>query len=479
MDEGVTRSIAVVGGGISGLAAAYRLVTSGEDAKVVVLEASDGVGGVLRTEIDGEWIIEGGPESFLSMKPRGIGLARELGMEDRFQWTREETKGSYLLRDRTLHRMPDGLTGLIPTQLGPMAKTKLVTPLGKLRMGLDFVIPPRKGDDDETLESFITRRIGRDVYQHLIEPLMAGIYSGSGSELSLAATFPQLRAAERDHGGLIKGVLAQRKAAKARPIGHQSRQGFLSFRTGIHELTDALRNAIESRGGIIQVGQHVTSVERKPDSSFVVVHENGGQVYRHAYDGVILSAPAHVQAGLLAGLDADGAAAMAAIPQVSTALILLGYRESPTAKAPRNHGYLVPRAERRKVKAVTWMSSKWANRAPEGHFLVRGFVGRSGEQEILQRSDDELVQVLRDELREISGIEGEPVLSRIFRCDEASPQYTLGHLDRVARIEAVADRVPGLAIAGNMLRGVGIPDVIASGERAADTLLRETSRPTA
>src|SRR5690606_36370779 len=225
-----------------------------------------------------------GPESFLSMKPRGIGLARELGLEDRFQWTNEATKGSYLLRNGELHRMPEGLTGLIPTQLGPMAKTKLVSPLGKLRMALDFVLPARKGDEDETLESFIVRRLGRDVYAHLIEPLMAGIYSGSGAELSLAATFPQLRAAEKEHGGLIKGVLAQRKAAKARPIGHQSKQGFLSFKTGIHELTDALSDAIESRGGIIQRRRRVTRVERQDDRRFVVTQDADGLEMAQVFD---------------------------------------------------------------------------------------------------------------------------------------------------------------------------------------------------
>lgn len=476
MGDGVTKTVAVVGGGVSGLAAAHRLLVSGADVKPFVLEASDHVGGVLRTEIEGEWTIEGGPESFLSMKPRGIGLARELGLDDRFQWTRDDTRGSFLLRDGHLHPMPEGLTGLIPTRLGPMAKTKLVTPLGKARMALDFVIPPRKGDDDETLESFVTRRLGRDVYLHLIEPLMAGIYSGSGAELSLAATFPQLRAAEKEHGGLIRGVLAQRASARARPIGQQAKQGFLSFKTGIHELTDALHDAIESRGGVVQVRRKVLGVHKAPDGRFIIDEESEGQVYHHTYDAVILAAPAHVQSRLLRDLDADAATAMAGIPQVSTALILLGYRESATARAPRNHGYLVPRAERRKVKAVTWMSSKWANRAPEGHFLVRGFVGRSGEQEILERSDGELVDVLREELREISGIEGEPVLTRVFRRELASPQYTLGHLDRVARIEAAMERVPGLGIAGNMLRGVGIPDVIAAGEAAADHLVASTLR---
>lgn len=471
MGDHVTRTVAVIGGGISGLAAAFRL-SQQAGVTVEVLDAADRVGGVLHTEkVDG-WVIEHGPESFLSMKPRGIGLARELGLDDRFQWTNPETKGSLLLRDGTLHPMPEGLTGLIPSEFGPMAKTRLVSPLGKLRMGLDFVIPSKKGDEDETLESFVVRRLGRDVYAHLIEPLMAGIYSGSGSELSLAATFPQLRAAEKEHGGLIKGVLAQRKARKARPIGHQSKAGFLSFRAGIQEFVDALVLAIVSNGGSIHTGHAVSSLERVPDGRFFLAIEGVGE--RH-YDAAILASPADVQARLLEHLDADASDAMSAIPQVSSALVMLGYRETERARPPRNHGYLSPRAEKRPVKAVTWMSQKWTDRAPEGHFLVRGFVGRSGEQTMLGLDDDGLIQLVRDELADISGIEGVPVLSRVIRYKAASPQYTMGHLERVKRIEAGAAQIPGLEIAGNMLRGVGIPDSIAAGESAADRIVTALS----
>ena len=465
------QTVAVVGGGISGLAAAYRLVSSGQDLKVVVIEASHRVGGVLRTEqVDG-FTIDGGPDSFLSMKPRGIGLARELGLDDRLQWTNEANRGAFLYRKGTLHPLPEGLTGLIPTKLAPMAKTRLVSPLGKARMMLDFVLPPKKGDEDESLRAFIGRRLGNEVFDNLIEPLMAGIYSGDGSQLSLAATFPQLRAAEKNHGGLIRGVLAGRRQQTVRAIGQQTRQGFVSFRSGMHELTDALRLAIEACGGVIQTGRRVTRIDRGEDGRFIVTQESEGEPRFQIFDKVILAAPVHVQADLLQHVSPEASQEMFAIPVASSAAILLGYRETSDAVAPKNYGYLVPRVEHRPVKAVTWLSSKWEGRAPDGHFLVRAFMGRAGQQEMLAQSDDELVNLVRQEMLEVSGIAGDPVVQRVWRLNGVMPQYIVGHMDRVATIEAAVAKVPGLEIAGNMLRGVGIPDCIAAGESASDRLL--------
>lgn len=461
----MTRHIAVVGGGISGLAAAYAL-TQEPDVQVTLFEASNRLGGVLHTEVTDGWVIEHGPESFLAMKPRGIGLAKELGLEPRFQTTNQANRGSLIMKNGKLHPMPEGLTGLIPSQFGPIARTGLVSPLGKLRMGLDFVIPAKKDDADESLGDFIRRRLGSDIYDHLIEPLMAGIYSGSGDQLSLAATFPQLRAAERDHGGLIKGVLAQKKAQKARPIGHQAPIGFLSFRNGIQELVDALESKITANGGEIRLNTAVESFARS-GSGFSVNTASGDD----HFDGLILAAPVHVQANLLAEVAPRASAAMSAIPQVSSAVVMLGYEETNTNRAPKNYGYLSPRAEKRPVKAVTWMSSKWANRAPEGHFLVRGFLGRAGDQNMLHASDAELVEMVQDEISHSAGITGDPVLMRVVRLNAASPQYTLGHLDRVASILQEVGTIPGLEIAGNMLSGVGIPDAIAAGERASATII--------
>lgn len=454
-------TIAVVGGGISGLAAAYAL-SQHPDVHVTLYEASDRVGGVLHTETRDGWVIEHGPESFLAMKPRGIGLARELGLEPRFQTTNPANRGSLVMKNGRLYPMPEGLTGLIPSQFGPMAKTPLVSPLGKLRMGLDFVIPAKKDDTDESLGSFVRRRLGSDIYDHLIEPLMAGIYSGNGDELSLNATFPQLRAAEREHGGLIKGVLAQKKTQKARPIGHQTPMGFLSFRNGIQELVDACAAAIVANGGIIVKNTPISSLH-KTSSGFVLVTP-GGEIDA---DAVILAAPVHVQSALLKGIAPRSSAAMSDIPQVSSAVVMLGYEETGTNRAPQNYGYLSPRAERRPVKAVTWLSSKWEGRAPEGHFLVRGFLGRAGDESALTGSDADLERLVRDEIAETAGIAGEPVIRRVVRLNAASPQYLVGHLDRVAAIDEEIATIPGLEIAGNMLRGVGIPDAIAAGELAS------------
>lgn len=462
----MTRHIAVIGGGISGLAAAWKLAQQ-PSVHVTVFEASDRVGGVLHTEsIDG-WLIEHGPESFLAMKPRGVGLARELGLEPRFQTTNPANRGSLIMKNGKLHPMPEGLTGLIPSQFGPMMRTSLVSPLGKLRMGLDFVIPAKKDNGDESLGSFVRRRLGNDVFEHLIEPLMAGIYSGNGDQLSLRATFPQLRAAEREHGGLIKGVLAQKKARKARPIGHQAPIGFLSFRHGMQELVDALEQQIPAAGGQIRFNTPVTGLERLPADRFALAAPDGDV----EVDSVVLAAPVHVQASLLADLAPDAAAAMHEIPQVSSAVVMLGYEESATTRVPTNYGYLSPRAEKRPVKAITWMSSKWDGRAPEGHFLVRGFLGRAGDEQVLKSSDEDLIGMVRDEIADTAGIHGEPVLTRVVRLNAASPQYTLGHPDRVARIEQAVAGISGLAIAGNMLRGVGIPDAIAAGEAASATIL--------
>lgn len=462
----MTRHIAVVGGGISGLAAAWKLVQQ-PGVRVSIYEARDRVGGVLHTEVADGWVIEHGPESFLAMKPRGIGLARELGLEPRFQATNPANRGSFIMKGGRLHPMPEGLTGLIPSQFGPMMRTRLVSPLGKLRMGLDYLIPPRKDDADESLGSFVRRRLGRDVYEHLIEPLMAGIYSGNGDELSLQATFPQLRAAEREHGGLIKGVLAQKKAQQARPIGHQAPIGFLSFRNGIGELVDALEGRIRAAGGEIHLNTPVTGIARTGNDRYALVTPAGVV----NVDGIILAAPVHVQADLLDSLAPDAAAAMRDIPQVSSAVVMLGYEKTASDKPPASYGYLSPRAEKRPVKAITWMSSKWEGRAPDGHFLVRGFLGRAGDEQVLNASDDDLVRMVRDEIADTAAIQGEPVLMRVVRLNAASPQYTLGHLERVARIDAAVAGIPGLAIAGNMLRGVGIPDAIAAGEAASASIL--------
>ncbi|MGB3305814.1 MAG: protoporphyrinogen oxidase [Thermomicrobiales bacterium] len=467
--------IAVIGGGITGLAAANRLVASDPDRSVVLFESSDRLGGKIRTErVDG-FTIEAGPDAFLATKPRGVGLSQELELDDEFCTPDPRNRGSFVLRNGTLHPLPEGLTGLIPTKLRPMAETTLISPRGKARMALDFVLPARKDGSDESLSAFLSRRLGREAVQNLIEPLMAGIYAGDARQLSVEATFPQLRKAEREHGGLFRGVIAARRTAEASKSGAETRRtGFLSFRDGMITLIDALVGQLRAAGVAIEMETRVEHIERRSDESgYMLTIEREGESTRREVDAVVLATPAWAAAPLMEPLNADVSSALAAIPHVSTALVTLAFSASalPNPDTLHGYGYLVPRTERRDVMAMTWLSSKWQDRAPEGQVLVRAFAGRAGQEAVFAKTDDELVSVLRAELRDVLGIDATPTLARVFRWERGMPQYNLGHLDRVRRIETGVAQLPGFAIAGNMFRGVGIPDCILSGETAADRIL--------
>jgi oxygen-dependent protoporphyrinogen oxidase len=461
------KQVLVIGGGITGLAAAHRLLVRHPELAVTLVEREDRLGGKILTVDAGEYTLEGGPDSMLGAKPRGVGLSRELGLEHRLIGPIERNRRSFVLRRGKLHRIPEGLTGLVPTKLKPLAKSSLISPLGKARMLGDFVRRPRRDDADESLERFMSRRLGGEVYANLIEPLMAGIYAGDGSALSVEATFPQLRQAEREHGGLIRGVLAQR--SKAKPTTNGARPGFVTYRTGLRELVDALEADIRRRGGEIRLGVAVSLLERCGGGYRATIDRDDGPETMRV-TGVIVATPAWAAAPLLDGLDRAAALALEAIPHVSSAIVALGFDDPAVADRLQGFGYVVPRSEKRAVMAMTWLSSKWAGRAPEGKALIRAFVGRAGQQELLERPDDELVAIVRRELAEVLGIEAEPELAKVFRWDGGMPQYALGHLERIEVIEDAVSRMPGVAVAGNMLRGVGLPDCIASGERAADAV---------
>lgn len=467
--DGPVPRVVVVGGGITGLAAARRLAMLAPGAAITLIEQEDRLGGKIITERVNGFVIEGGPDSFLSVKPRGIGLCKELGLADHLQGTDERHRRTFVMKGGRLRRLPEGLTGLIPSRLGPMVRTSLISPLGKARMGLDFLLPPRRDGGDETLAAFVERRLGREVYDRLIEPLMAGIYAGDGRQLSLAATFPQLRAGEVRHGGLIKGVLAVKRAGPTSSIGQPRRPPFLAPREGMDALVAALVADLQERGVRLLTGVAVTALRRElGDQCYDLQCNDGGLL---SADAVLLATPAFAAADLLASLDPGAAADLRSIPHVSTATVSVAYRASDLPRPLNGYGYVVPRLEGRPVLACTWTSSKWPLRAPDGHALVRGFVGRAGQEDALARSDVELLALVREEFRQTLGITAEPVLHRIFRWPRGMPQYTLGHLDRVAAIDARLAAFPGLAVAGHAYRGVGIPDCIRSGETAAETVL--------
>ena len=463
--------VLVIGGGISGLAAANHLLATHPDVSVTLVERDNRIGGKILTVQDRGYVIEGGPDSMLGVKPRGVGLSQEIGLGDRMISPIEANRRSFVLRKGKLHRIPEGLTGLVPTKLGPIAKSRLISPRGKLRMLGDYVRKPGISTD-ETLASFMTRRLGDEVYSNLIEPLMAGIYAGDGSALSLQATFPQLQDAEQAHGGLIKGVLAQRAKAQANTNGNGAKPGFVTYQTGLHELVDTLADRILEQGGEIRTGAAVSLLERCAHGYRVTIDRDDGPETMRV-DGIVMATQAWAAAPLLEPIDHGASAALDHIPHVSSAIVALGFDDPSVAEKLDGYGYVVPRTERRPVMAMTWLSSKWAGRAPQGKALIRAFVGRAGEQQILQRPDDTLIEVVRKELADVLGINAVPALSKVFHWDGGMPQYTMGHRERVAVLESALADVPGIAVAGNMFRGVGLPDCIASGESAADKVVSD------
>jgi oxygen-dependent protoporphyrinogen oxidase len=475
----MTKRVVIIGGGIAGLSAAYFLqkqaASAGFPLHVAILEASSQWGGKITSErVDG-FVVEGGPDTFLRTKPWAVTLCRELGLEERLHGTNPEQKKTYVLRDGSLHPLPDGLTMMIPTQFSPMVRTGLLTWPEKVRMGLDFFIPPQPLNGDESLGEFVSRRLGRAAYENLIEPLMSGIYAGDGDQLSLQATFPYLRELEIKHGGLVKGALAARGLMKRTGDGGRETGGrrgaggsvFLTPTTGLAEIVEALVGRLGDGGADLRLD---TQVER------VIPHDGEGPGYvvaleggkRLAADGVILATPAYVSGQLVSGMDPGLARELQEIPYVSTATVSLGYREEDLPRPLDGYGYVIPRREGRKALACTWTSTKFPHRAPEGYALLRVFIGRAGQEEQVPWAEGGLLEIAREELRLTLGITAEPVLQRVYVWERAMPQYNLGHPERLKRIQGRLAGLPGLSLAGNGYGGIGIPDCIHSGELAAD-----------
>lgn len=465
------KCVIIVGGGIAGLSAAYRLKQRTPDVAITLIESDARLGGKIITDrVDG-FVIEGGPDTFLSYKPRGLGLCRELGLEDRLHGTNEKIRRTYVMRHGKLYDLPEGLTGLIPSRFGPMIKTGLISPLGKLRMGLDYFIPPKSPNGDESLAQFVERRLGRELYDRMIEPLMSGIYAGDGEQLSLGATFPQLRQTELTHGSLVKGMLATKRQTQRRDgipmpsVSTQKWPAFVTPETGLAEIVEALQTRLNDVD--IRLGTRVIGIDHEA-TDYTAVFDNGTSL---AADAIILATPAYATAYLVVGLDPEMAQALKGIPYASTVTVSVAYPLKEIPRPLNGYGYIIPRAEGRSILACTWTSTKFPHRAPDGYGLIRAFIGRAGDDEVIKRSDEELLGMVRDELREVLGITAAPIVQRIFRWPKAMPQYTLGHLDRLAVIEQRLAQHPGLFVAGNAYRGIGIPDCIASGEQAADNVV--------
>ena len=446
--NGSPLDVAIVGGGIAGLAAAYELKKRGLQARV--LEGAPRAGGVILTERFDGWTVDGGPDSLLVQKPGAVALCRELGIADRLVPTLTP-RTAYVMREGQLHPIVEGSFLGFPVRLSALASSSLFTAGGKARMACEVVIPRGSGDD-ESIASFVRRRFGEEAVDYLAEPLLAGIHAGDVERLSMRALFPRLLEAERQAGSVIRSFRALH--VKPTPQG-----AFVSLPGGVGELVDELTVALGA--GTLALSAPVREIRR---AGTYAVESEGGSLRAHA---VILAVPAHVAANLLRAFDTTLAGLCEGVPYASTATVAFGYRRDQIADPLRGTGFVVPRIEGRALLAATWVTSKWPGRAPEGHALLRAFLGGGRDPHRLEGTDGELIDTARDELEEALGIDGDPLFARIYRWTRQSPQYEVGHLDRVAAIEERLASIPGLFLAGSGFRAIGIPDCIADGREMA------------
>ena len=441
--------VAIVGGGISGLAAAYELQR--RSVGVRLLEASDRPGGVIRTDRFDGWVIDGGPDSMLVQKPAAVALCRELGLGDRLISTLAP-RTAYVLRDGHLHPIPEGSFLGFPVRVSALATSSLFSIGGKLRMACEAVIPRSEDDEDESIAAFVRRRFGEEAVEYLADPLLAGIHAGDVDRLSIRALFPRLVDAERQSGSVIRAFRALRMTPSPRGA-------FVSLPGGVGELVDALVAAIPVEA--IVTAARVTDLRH---AGTFTLDTTAGLVQATA---VILAVPAYAAGGMLRGVHTGLAGLCDEVPYASTATVAFGYRRDQIGHAMRGTGFVVPRVELNPLLAATWVTSKWPHRAPEGHVLLRGFLGGGRDPHRLNHTDDELIELARDALTDVMSISGAPIFSRLYRWTRQSPQYEVGHLERLASIERHLARFPGLYVTGSGFRSIGIPDCIADGRETA------------
>lgn len=489
---------AIIGGGIAGLSAAYHLQKLADEADLPVsytlLEQSDRWGGKIATETVTEYpeaklaaepfIVEGGPDSFITQKPWALQLAREMGLDDELLPTNDHLRKTFVLNKGKPTPLPDGVLLIVPTKIKPFALSTLISPLGKLRMGMDLFIPPKMDDEDETLAQFIERRLGSEALDKIAEPLMSGIYNADAQMQSLMATFPRFRAIEQKYGSLTKGMIAGQKArAQASSNGSQPLAPKTSMFMSMAKGMDAFVAQVQSRlTGDLRLKTAVTKIEisdqrlesESPTTnlqspiSYKLTLNDGSTIIA---DKIILAVPAFVAAQLLADLAPHAAETLNEIRYVSTGTISLGYRRDELNHPLDGFGIVIPRSEKRNINAITWSSTKFNQRAPNGCALLRVFFGGSRTPEMMEASDTRILSTVRRELQEIMGVKANPLFHRIYRWQRSNPQYDVGHLDRVEAIETALP--PNIFVTGSAYRGIGIPDCVRQGKETAQQVIKD------
>lgn len=461
------KKVVIVGGGITGLSCAYflqeKIRKGGFPIDCSLIESEKGVGGKIVTKRIDDFIIEGGPDSFITQKPWGLDLCSRLGLTDRLIKTNRVENAIYVLCNGKLVPLPAGFNLMVPGRFTPFLRTPLISPFGKVRMGLELIIPRKDymGGEDESIASFVRRRLGEEAVRKFAEPILAGIYGGDVERLSLMATFPQFSALERSFGSLIWGMLMQRWDAAQQGIRKGDWTLFVTLREGLGSLIQSLQERLKDVS--ICAGKRVIGLSPR---------ENGYEVRLESEvfssDAVVITTNAGVASDLIRGWAPSLAGFLDQIEYVSTATVSLGFRKEDVVHPLRGFGFVVPRRENRKILAVTWTSTKFSERAPAGHVLIRVFLGGVHQEQWVEQEDTTLISIARAELRDILALRAEPTVTRVFRWVKENPQYNVGHLERIEKIEQQAATHPGLFLAGAAYRGVGIPDCIHQGMKASE-----------
>jgi oxygen-dependent protoporphyrinogen oxidase len=462
------KRIAIIGGGISGLAAAYTIDEkrqSGTPIEYVLFESAPRLGGVLVTDhVDG-CLVEAGPDSFLTEKPWAADLCRKIGLGDQLIGSNDAERKTYIVVKGKLVVMPDGLMFMVPTKIMPTVLSPLFSWSTKARMAAEWFHPPRKATEDETVAEMVKRHYGSEMVDLLADPLLSGVYGGEASQLSVRAVLPRFADMEAKHGSLGRAMLAARGKMAGAPKA-PLKPLFSSLKDGMQQMVDALITGLDARA--LKMSSPVRSVMRQDNGWTVSAGYQTDQ-----FDAVIVATPAQAAASLLNAADENLARELGEIQYSSSVTVTLGYDEKVRTSLPPGFGFLVPRSEGHRMLAATFVHNKFPHRAPENRALVRCFLGGARDEKILQSSEKEILQILHDELREIIGLTADPLFARVYKWKCAMAQYAVGHLERLQRIESLRQKLPGLALAGNGYNGIGVPDCVRSGTEAASKILAE------
>lgn len=457
------KRIAIVGGGISGLSAAFRLEQSRRGGALLeyeVFEAGSRLGGVLRSEVVDDCLVEAGPDSFLTEKAWAADFCRELGIGDQLIGSNDSARKTYILRNGRLVPLPDGLMFMVPTKILPVLTSSLFSLSTKLRMAGEWFHPARRSEADESIAALVARHYGGEIVDRLVDPLLCGIYGGDASHLSVRAVLPRFVEMEANSGSLGRAMLAARKrmpAGATKPL-------FTTLQGGMQRLTDAIVAKLEPAS--LRCGASVRDIRRNGEGWLVAAQNE-----ERTFEAVIVAAPGQAAANLLQNTSPDLAAELRRIEYSSSITVTLGYGADVRRALPPGFGFLTPRSEGKRVLAATFVHNKFAQRAPEDRALVRCFLGGIHDEAVLHLTDDQVVQLVREDFRQILGVRAEPRFAKVYKWRDAMAQYNVGHLELVKRIEHLKQQFPSLALAGNAYRGIGVPDCIRSGSEAAQQIL--------